>query len=100
MSRYILSPLASADLREIHDYIAEQDLDAALDAVTRLELACEKLAKMPEMGRKRRELGSTLRSLAVGHYVIFYRIIKGGVEIIRVLHGARDIRTILADDEA
>src|SRR5689334_6322404 len=100
MNRYILSPLASADLREIHDHIAEQDLDAALDAITRLELACEKLAKMPEMGRRRKELGRTIRSLAVGRYVIFYRIVKDGVEIIRVLHGARDIKTILADDEA
>jgi toxin ParE1/3/4 len=32
-----------------------------------------------------------LRSFAVGRYVIFYLTIPAGVQIVRVLHGARDI---------
>jgi len=36
-----------------------------------------------------------LRSLAVGRYVIFYLPIPGGVQIVRVLHGARDIEAAL-----
>lgn len=97
MKRCKFSPLARADLREIHDYIAERDADAALDFVTRLELVCENLATMPEQGRKRDELARGLRSFPVARYVIFYRRVASGVEIARVVHGARDIETIMAD---
>ena len=100
MKRCVFTLLAQADLRDIHDYIAEQDPDTALDYVTRLELACENLIKMPEAGRKRDELAPSLRSLPVGRYVIFYRITKEGVEIERVLHGARDIESIFSDEES
>lgn len=36
-----------------------------------------------------------LRSFPVGKYLIFYRLIDGGLEIVRVLHGARDIENLL-----
>ena len=49
------------------------------------------LAEMPESGRQREKLAPELRSFAVGNYVIFYRPIENGVEIVRVLHGARDL---------
>jgi len=43
------------------------------------------------MGRARPELGHGLRSFVVGQYVVFYRPSTKGIEIVRVLHGARDI---------
>lgn len=97
MKRCKFSPLARADLREIHDYIAERDADAALDFVTRLQLACESLAAMPGQGRKRDDLAPGLRSFPVARYIIFYRRVTTGVEIARVVHGARDIEAIIAD---
>ena len=100
MNRYIFSPLARTDFREIHDYIAEHDIDSALDVANQLEQACERLAQMPELGRKREELAHSLRSLPVGHYIIFYRITDEGVEIARVLHGARDIESIFSDEQS
>lgn len=57
MKRSILSPLARADLGEIHDYIAERDADAALDFVTRLELVCESLAPCQGKGVSAMSLG-------------------------------------------
>ncbi len=99
MKRCVFTLLAQADLRDIHDYIAEQDPDAALDYVTRLELACEKLVQMPEAGRKRDKFAPSLRSLPVGRYIIFYRITDEGIEIARVLHGARDIESIFSDEQ-
>ena len=44
------------------------------------------------MGPRRPELGTELRSFAVARYVIYYRPIEGGIEVIRVLHSARDVR--------
>jgi toxin ParE1/3/4 len=57
------------------------------------------LAKQPGIGRMRDELAIGLRSLPIGRYVIFYLSLADGIEIIRVLHGARDIDTIFHYDD-
>jgi toxin ParE1/3/4 len=44
------------------------------------------------LGRARDELAPALRSLAYGRYVICYRVVASGAEIVRALHGVRDIR--------
>jgi toxin ParE1/3/4 len=51
------------------------------------------------MGRSRLELAPDLRSFPVGQYVIFYLPLPKGVEIVRVLHGARDIESILQEED-
>jgi toxin ParE1/3/4 len=43
------------------------------------------------MGVSREELEATLRSQPVGNYLIFYLPLEDGVDIIRVLHGSRDM---------
>ena len=45
---------------------------------------------MPQLGRKREELLPHLRSFPLGNYVIFYRLMENEIEIVRILHGARD----------
>jgi toxin ParE1/3/4 len=57
------------------------------------------LAGHPNPGRSRDELEEGLRSFPVGKYVIFYRAIPEGVEIVRVLHGSRDLTAILNADD-
>ncbi|MHC6157744.1 type II toxin-antitoxin system RelE/ParE family toxin [Bradyrhizobium elkanii] len=49
------------------------------------------LAENPPAGRQRPELGMKIGSFTVGNYVLFYEAFQNGVEIVRVLHGARDI---------
>jgi toxin ParE1/3/4 len=51
------------------------------------------------MGRRREELAPGLRSFAMGLYLIFYMPMTNGVDIVRVLHGFRDIETVFAKDE-
>jgi toxin ParE1/3/4 len=51
------------------------------------------------MGRRRDELAPGLRSFPAGRYVIFYLPLTDGVDIVRVLHGSRDIETVFAADE-
>jgi toxin ParE1/3/4 len=46
------------------------------------------------MGRKRDELSPRLRSFPVGPFVLFYRAVKGGIEVARVLRGSRDIPSL------
>ena len=45
------------------------------------------------MGRERTELGYELRSFPFGAYVVFYQVIEGGIEIVRVLHASRDLQS-------
>ncbi|MDD2902690.1 MAG: type II toxin-antitoxin system RelE/ParE family toxin [Syntrophales bacterium] len=92
-------PLARSDLVEIWNYIAddnEQRADAFIDLI---DQKFQKLAHNPNMGRSRQELEESLRSFPVGRYVIFYRVIPEGVEIIRVLHGSRDLDAIFHPDD-
>jgi toxin ParE1/3/4 len=79
------------DLEEIHDHIAADTPTTAARWIERIEEGCRKLADMPGIGRGREELAAGLHSFTVGAYVIFYREVEDGVQIVRVLHGARDI---------
>lgn len=91
MSRCQFTAPARLDLLEIYEYIAPDNPAAAARWIDKLESECRKLADMPGMGRRREDLAPGLRSFVVGAYLIFYRPIDGGVQITRVLHGARDI---------
>lgn len=75
---------------------ARDDTDGIL---ARLEQQARKLAQAPGIGRPRAELRPGLRSCVVGSYVIFYRAIPDGIEVIRVLHGRRDIEAIFAEED-
>ena len=91
MNSFRLSPEARSDLGEIWFYIAQDDPEAADKFIRVIVSRFPKLAAMPELGRQREELSPRLRSFPVGRYVIFYRPMENGIEIARVLHGARDL---------
>jgi len=84
-------PQAEADLEEIWWYIARDSPDAADGFLDQIEERCAVLAQFPLMGTAREDLLPFLRSLVVGSYVVFYLPVNGGIEIVRVLHGRRDL---------
>jgi toxin ParE1/3/4 len=94
MAIVLKRPLAELDLLEIWDYIADDSLDRADDFLDRIEEKLQALARNPGMGRRREELLPGLQSFPVGNYVVFYREIKDGIDVIRVLRGSRDIEGI------
>jgi toxin ParE1/3/4 len=99
MPAIVVRPRALDDLAEIWAYIADDSVVHA-DAFTALiDRKFKTLARRPNIGRARPELATDLRSLAVGNYVIFYMPFSKGVEVVRVLHGARDLEAVLRDDE-
>ena len=96
MRRLRFALAARRDLDEIWEYLAERGgLEAAERFVSRIEQQCRLLASVPEAGRRRGELAPELRSFPVGPYVIFYRQTRQGIEVARVLHGARDVPELL-----
>lgn len=98
MAELRFSERASQDLIEIGSFIARDNPMAAARFISELEQRCLLLAARPLAGRERDELLPGLRSMPHGRYVIFYRPMENAVEIIRVLHGARDLRRLLRSD--
>ncbi|MGG6263664.1 type II toxin-antitoxin system RelE/ParE family toxin [Leptolyngbya sp. AN03gr2] len=98
MAIVVKRPLAEQDLLEIWNYIAEDSPDRADEFLDQVEAKLEALARYPGMGRKREEIMPELQSFPVGNDVIFYRAIDGGIEVIRVLRGSRDVESILGQD--
>ena len=82
------------DYRAIWDYVAEDNPDAADRLLRTLDAKVSFLSDFPHAGRWRPELRPRLRSFPVGNTSSFYGPLRGGIELIRVLHGARDVRRI------
>lgn len=92
MSRVIQSREAAADLDEIWDYIAQDNLMAADEFLDRLLDITRLIATQPRMGKARFDLAPEVRSFPVNEHLIFYRPRDtGGIQIVRVLHGRRNI---------
>ena len=98
MPSVVLRPRALLDLVDIWAYIAEDSVRHADRFAALIDNQFRALARQPSVGRRRPELAPDLRSFPVGRYVIFYVPLPKGVEIVRVLHGARDIESTLLDD--
>jgi toxin ParE1/3/4 len=85
------TPLAAQDYRSILDYLLERSEPAAIRFNEEVELVCRLLVRQPRMGRARDDLLAGLRSIVVGHYVVFFRPGDDEVQILRIIHGARNI---------
>ena len=83
------TPAAEADLAELMDYVAAANPVAALCLIDRIEKACRMLGELPLLGQARPELAPEARSWVVGNYLILYRPRPDGIDIVRVVHGAR-----------
>ncbi len=96
MSRCYFTPEARSNLQHIHDYIAQDSPANALSFVNLLEGQCERLAEGPFIGIERPEFGLDIRSFVVPgtRYMIFYRPTIGGVEVLYIAHGSRDLRRL------
>lgn len=88
------SRAAEIDLDNIWYYIAADNPDAAGAFLYRLLARCQSYANQPGLGESRPELGREVRCFSVEKYVVYYKPIAEGIELIRVLHGARDIQQL------
>lgn len=91
------TPCVIADIDNIAAFITLDNLQAAIRFVELLEEKFQLLAASPGMGRPRPDLGTELRGFPVDGYVIFYRETDRGIDVVRVLHGARDIESLFRD---
>ena len=98
------TPQAKRDLLEHVLYLAEINPDIADRFINASEMAFEKLAQMPLKGKpqsfKSPKLKDVRRWFIPGFdkYLVFYRPIKGGIELLRILHGMQDVDTVMHDE--
>lgn len=98
--RVRLSRAATRDIEDAWIYTAEHGspdqagalLDAFHDAFRLIE-------RFPDSGRQRDELSPGLRSTATRGFVILYQVLGGVLEIVRVVHGARDLKGLTSDED-
>jgi toxin ParE1/3/4 len=96
----IWSPEAERDLFAIWDYVWLAATAAVADKQLReIERVCFALGAWPEYGKARDEVRKGLRSVSVSRYVVFYRVTKKTIEIVRVLDERRDVDSTFSDAE-
>ncbi len=105
MSHIIRRPSANRDLVTIfRHYAREAGIRVADRFFAETEATFARLASMPGMGTRyepEEPLYADLRYFPISRfrmYLVFYRPIPGGIEVLHVLHGARDIAGILAEE--
>ncbi len=82
--------MAVDDLDDIAGYISQDNPEADRRTVRRLWTAVKSLAEQPEMGRPGRVHGTRELVVSDTPFVVPYRVVGSEIEILRVLHGARD----------
>ena len=86
---------AEDDLVDLWLYVVADNPDAADRLLEEIDRKCVLLAGNPLRGRARPDITPEFRSFPVGNYLILYRALSDGVEVVRVVHGARRLDELL-----
>ncbi len=89
-----VSTLARQDLEVIWTYIAQDSQDTADRFILYMQGVFDRVLAFPLSGRARPEIHPNIRSIPYGNYLVFYRPTDSGIEIARIVHGARDLSSL------
>jgi toxin ParE1/3/4 len=95
MNRLVITLRAAADLEEMGDHIALDSPAAAVRMIDRLEEVSLLLSEHPRIGTSRDDIAKGVRAFPVGNYLILFRTLTDGVEVVRYVHGARQGRGLV-----
>jgi toxin ParE1/3/4 len=95
LAAVVFTPAAERDLDDIWWEIAQHNLLAADRTIDRIRERTEQLARFPNSGHLRPEIAASARFLTEGNYLILYTVKQRQVDIIRIVHGARDLTSLL-----
>lgn len=85
---------ARNDLKQIHDYIANDSRYYAQNVIQEIVAKTETLTEFPEIGRTVPEISDqNIRELIVYSYRLIYEISGTGIEILAIIHGRRDFNS-------
>lgn len=95
MRRVHVSLPAKQDRFELWLHIACDNQDAADRFIEEIDEKLRLLAASPSLGRARPDIGQGVRYFPVGNYLIFYAAAPDGINVLRILHGARRIKDFI-----
>ena len=90
----VLSPRAKRDLRKIGDYISRDRPIRAETYVNELLDTAETIGRQPRAYPSRDDLALGLREAVHNPYLILFRVSDTHVEVLRIIHGARDLKKL------
>lgn len=85
---------AEIDLLEIWEFIASDNPRAADKIIRALDDRSNELLENPELGPARNDVAKGMRHLVMDSYLILYRIDGENIEVVRYLHGARNLLSL------
>ncbi len=89
---------AEQDLVDVWEYLASNVSETSADRqLLAIGDTGERLRHMPYLGRERADLHPELRSIGTGPYLLFYRVSGDSIEVVRVIHGRRDLEALFSD---
>jgi toxin ParE1/3/4 len=94
MARVRRTVQAKRDYIQIWVHVAEKNPRAADGLIDNFDAALDLISHFPGMGQSRDDLSRGLRSYPVGNYLLLYRSVTGGIELVRAVHGARNLRRL------
>lgn len=86
-----------ADLEEIWLHYSEKSKSAANKVLKDITGKFSKLWEFPKIGKERNDFLIGLRSFPAGDFLTFYQERDAGIEIVRVVHGSRNISQIFEE---
>lgn len=96
--KVVLTRPAAIDLEAIGDWIAHDNQARAVTFVEELRQRAASLARFPNAGPPRPQWGEGVRIAVHGRYLVIYRVRNDTVQVLRILHGARDLDRLLSDE--
>lgn len=100
-----LRSVAEEDVAGHARYLQDRSVEAAIHFLDAFDAALSLIGQMPGIGSICHFKKATLREVRVWpicgfkNYLIFYRVLPDEVEVVRVLHGARDLASIFDDKQ-
>ncbi len=102
----LVRPRAQGVIDDNAEHLAQDNPDATRRFLTASEETFQQLLVNPGLGRVREHLNPKLKGMrswrigSIEKWLTFYRPTDDGIEVVRILHGARDLAPLLSDEEA
>lgn len=103
--RKVIRPRANRDVDEHFAYLGRQSRETAIRFLRAVRATMDELTAAPELGGIWDSSNPRLAGVRVWqvrgfkNHLIFYRPAEERVEFLRILHGARDLPTILEEED-
>ncbi|MBN3940641.1 type II toxin-antitoxin system RelE/ParE family toxin [Nostoc sp. NMS9] len=97
MSRYVINILASRDINEIADYFAETNTEAGERFFSEFNRKCQQLVAFANSGKSYAKIRPDLPGVSLQGYIVFYKVLDDGIEILRVVSGRRNFPSLFEE---